>query len=244
MNYCPDQSSAIPVTTSRLVEILRLPTSEAEAELFNRMRFLDRTEKLSYAEKGFISKAVHDFLLNEEHLDPDTGKPCSFAKWVRLACPWSYSTAHAAKRHIEALADIAPEHLLGMPPSAFPLMETLSTAVRSQPVIIEAAKESAERLVETVKRDFPEQHIQSKRVFRFRVNEDEAADVDAAITWATEHGIAGGPSEALHRMAVTALEEWKIEAELEVLAERGDANDSAQEGALQDVSQESVSDGG
>src|SRR5208337_1311022 len=96
MNTAPDLTSS--VTPHRMVAILNMPDVDAEELLYGRMRHLDKMEKLSYAEKGLICRSVKSYLLHEQRIDPDTGSPCTFTRWVRLACPWSYATAFSAKR--------------------------------------------------------------------------------------------------------------------------------------------------
>ncbi len=46
------------ITPHRMVGILELPDDKAEEILFNRLRHLDRVEKLSYAERGMICRQV------------------------------------------------------------------------------------------------------------------------------------------------------------------------------------------
>lgn len=84
------------ITPDKMAGILALPNLEAETALYNRLRYLDRTTKLAYSEIGFISLTVQAYLLHEYRLDPATGKPCSFTRWLRLAVPWD--TQRRSKR--------------------------------------------------------------------------------------------------------------------------------------------------
>lgn len=199
------------VTPDAMVGILKLPNTAAEAALFERLRYLDRMEKLSYAEKGFISLTVQTYLLHEHRVDPQTGKPCSFTRWLRLAAPWSYSTAFQAMRDVETLADIPAEHLAEMPQSAFPILKQLSTAVRSEPQVIEAAKsKTSEEFVEQIRKDHPEQHIDTRKMLRINIEESALTVVEDAILEAMKRG-AVNRGEALEMIAAEALLEWRFE---------------------------------
>ena len=54
------------ITPHRMVGILELPDDKAEEILFNRLRHLDRVEKLSYAERGMICRQVQNYMLHEQ----------------------------------------------------------------------------------------------------------------------------------------------------------------------------------
>jgi len=202
------------ITPSRLIEILSLDTAEAESILFDRMRYLDRVHKLSYCEIGMICRTVEQYLLHESRIDSESGKPMSLTRWIRNAAPWSYSVCFSAKRDVEELKDVPAEQLAQIPPSNIGTMKILSSQVRSNPAVIEAAQSKSNKdFVKHIKDQFPDQHVTSKHIYRFSVAEDQAEDCDAALEWAIENDIAGSPSEAFHRMAVTALEQWKKESE-------------------------------
>ena len=205
------------ITPHSLVDILRKSNVEAESILFNRMRQLDRTEKLSYAEKGFILQAVEQFMLHESRVD-DSGKPMTFTRWVREASPWSYSTSFQAKRDMEQLADVPEEQLALMPAGNIRTLLRLSTKVRSEPSVLEAAKtQRPEEFVESVRTSHPDQHLSASTVMRFKVDDEAVSLVEEAIDYAISHSIAGNWGEALERMAVTALEQWKLEEEIRTL---------------------------
>jgi hypothetical protein len=194
--------------------ILKLPNAEAESILFERLRYLDRTTKLAYSEIGTISLTVQRFRLHEHRYDEELKKPCSFTRWLRLAVPWSYATAFAAMKDIEELADIPAAHLAEIPQSNFPILRQLSTAVRAEPQVIEAAKnKSADEFIGQIRHDHPEQHIESRKMLRVNMDESALAKVEEAILEAMQRG-ATSRGEALEAVAAEALLEWQFEKEI------------------------------
>jgi len=202
------------ITPDAMVSILKLSNAEAEAALFERLRYLDRTTKLAYSEIGFISITVQKYLLHEHRMDPDTGKPCSFTRWITLAAPWGYSTAFQAMRDVEELADIPPEHLAEIPQANFPILKQLSMAVRSQSEIIAAAKtQTSEQFTEQIRHNHPEQHIEIRKMLRVNMEESALAKVEEAIAEAEARG-AATRGEALEMICAEALLEWRFEEEI------------------------------
>ena len=201
--------------------ILKLPNAEAESILFERLRYLDRTTKLAYSEIGTISLTVQRFRLHEHRYDEELKKPCSFTRWLRLAVPWSYATAFAAMKDIEELADIPAAHLAEIPQSNFPILRQLSTAVRAEPQVIEAAKnKSADEFIGQIRHDHPEQMIERLTYIKFRPTETQLAEIEEALTMAMIQG-ATNRTEALWAVCIEASRQWKLEDEISRLAEAG-----------------------
>jgi hypothetical protein len=200
-----------------MVAILNMPDVDAEELLYGRMRHLDRLEKLSYAEKGLICRSVESYLLHEQRTDPDTGQPCTFTRWVRLACPWSYATAFAAKRDVEALKDMSDEVIAQIPASHFPVVRQLSTSIRNDPKVIEGiTTKQVDDLVDQIREDHPSQHIEHRRLMRFNPAESEAATIEEVIQMAMARG-ATNWNEALLVVCLEAKEQWIAEAEIAAL---------------------------
>lgn len=181
-----------------------LPDEEAESLMFLRLRSLDETWKLSYGEVGLICQAVQTRLLWKHRPDPETGERCtSFTRWVLCAAPWSYATVFAAKRDVEELLpDVGAEDIAQIPASNFTVMRQLSTGVRSSPEVVEAAKtKRTEELVEQIRRDHPNEHLEQRKLMRFSPTETQAADIEEAIALAMEQG-AMSRTEALWGIAI------------------------------------------
>ena len=202
------------ITPGAMVGILKFPRAEAECALFERLRYLDRTTKLAYSELGFISLTVQTYRLHEYRAD-EQGKPLSFTRWIRLAAPWGYSQCFAAMRDVEDLKDIPPEHLAEIPQSNMPILKQLSTAVRSEPAVIEAAKtQTAAEFTEKIRKDHPEQHLETRKILRFTVDESLAIKIEEAIEEAERRG-ATSRSEALEMICAEVWLAWQLEEEIE-----------------------------
>jgi hypothetical protein len=153
-----------------------------EAALFARMRTLDREAKLSYAEVGRICLIVRENRLHLHRLNPNTGEQCTWTEWVSLAAPWGYSTCFEAVRDVEALPDIPKEELAQIPKGNIKTLVKMSTGVRSQGAVLEAAKtQRPEAFIEHVKRHHGDQHIEQTQILRFSVNESEALVVEEVL---------------------------------------------------------------
>ena len=202
------------ITPDAMVAVLKLPNVQAESTLFDRLRYLDRMTKLAYSEIGFISLTVQRYRLHEYRLDEELQKPFSFTRWLRKACPWGYGVAFAAMRDVEELKDIPAEHLAEIPQSNFPILRQLSTAVRAEPQVIEAAKtQTAADFTEQIRKDHPEQHIESRKILRVNMDESALAKVEEAICEAMGRG-ATSRGEAMEMIAAEALLEWRFEQTL------------------------------
>jgi hypothetical protein len=198
-------------------EILSLPDEQAETALFYRLAYIDNIHKLSYAEVGNICLQVQAYMLHEQRIDPETGLPCTFSRWVHLAAPYSYSTCYAAMRDCEAMKDVPEEHLAEIPAGNFPVMRQLSTKVRADPGVLKAAKtKKTEAFVEHIRAEHPDEHIESRKTFRFHPEESAAAKIEEALNRAEKMG-AHSRDEALEIVALAAMDWWEFKTqELEI----------------------------
>jgi hypothetical protein len=153
-----------------------------------------------------------EFIASEE-CPSSPGLPCrSFARWVRYAAPRGYSVVYAALRDCEELADVPAADLAQIPASNFHTLKQLSSRVRRTPAVLEAAKtQRAEEFVGTIRRDFPNQHIEHKRALRFNPDESAAERIEEALDLAMEHG-AANRNDALELLAAMALQAWQEES--------------------------------
>ena len=185
---------------------------QEESLIFNRIREWDDTARLSYSRIGLECKKVYDGLLWKFRTDPETGQPGhSFPRWLRMCAPWNFRTGYAAMRDVRDLVDIPDEHLVQIPQSNFETIKKLSTAVRADPRVLEAAKtKHTEELVPYINKLHPDQHLEGPKWMRFRLTETEAADIEDALRIAMEHG-AANRNEALWALAI----DFKASAMLE-----------------------------
>jgi hypothetical protein len=188
-------------------DYLALPDPEAATLISSLIREWDETEPLRYASLGLMALTVERRML-WKHVPGCT----SFASWVRYAAPRGYSVVYAALRDCEELADVPAADLAQIPASNFHTLKQLSSRVRRTPAVLEAAKtQRAEEFVGTIRRDFPNQHIEHKRALRFNPDESAAEKIEEALDLAMEHG-AANRNDALELLAAMALHAWQEES--------------------------------
>ncbi len=212
------------LTPDKMASLLGLADEDSEPILFNRLQQITSTFELGYAEVGLICREVDNYLLWEKRIDPETGQPCaSFTRWVRVCCPRSYATVYAAMRDIESLKDIPDQHLSQIPASNFSVVQQLSTSVRAEPDVLEAAKtQNTKGLVEHVRANYPDQHIERTRFLRLPLDESVMEKVEDLFKQAQLRG-ARNRSEALEMICAETELQWRMEAEIEqVMTENKD----------------------
>lgn len=194
---------------------------QLESRYFEELTNIDHAEKHNYARIGIVCREVKNRLLWQKRIDPDTKEPFkSLTRWIKAACPWSYTTANAALRDVEELNDIPDEHLKEIPSSNFPVLKQLSTATRSEDDIIQGAKtKHTDDFVEQIRDAHPEQHLESKKLMRFMPEESAVVKIEEALEMAKKHG-AHNRNDALELIAQTAVEQWQLEEEVEEIVRR------------------------
>ena len=191
-----------------------------EEAIFSRIQLLDRTWKLSYAEAGILCLKVNTEMLWQTRLDPTTGLPCaSWTQWVKIAAPYSYATVFQAVRDCEELSDVPESELSQITRGNFGLMKQLSSAVRADPRVLQCAKTmKAEEFTEEIRKEYPTQHLETRKILRFvGVAESAAEQIEQALAMAEARG-SQTRNESLEAIAVEALQTWAMEEEIEKMA--------------------------
>lgn len=191
-----------------------------ETAYYLELQKIDADYRYSYARVGIICRDVKTRSLWQRRDDPATGHPfASLTRWLKSACPWSYQTSNAALRDMEDLKDIPEAALAKIPAGNFHIVRQLSTAVRADPVVIEAAQtKPTDEFVDQVRKSHPDQHLETKILMRFRPEESAVEIIEQALQMAQLRG-AATRTEALEYVAVEAMESWRAEdAILEVAA--------------------------
>jgi hypothetical protein len=188
-------------------DYLSLPDSEAATLISTRMREWNQTERLRYSQIGLMCLEVQKRRL-WNYVD-DGGIPCrSFARWLKVCAPYSYSTAYAALADVEELQDVPADDLAQIPQSNFFTFKQLSTAIRREPSVIAAAKtQRTEAFVDTIRKDFPDQHISRRKSFHLNPTEEQKAEIDEAFELAIRRGDARTKEEAVFGWAVNYKQE-------------------------------------
>lgn len=193
-----------------------LPNEDAEALIYDTIHAWDVATTLSPTQIGMMCRDVNERCLWRFRADPRAGHMCkNFTAWMRVAAPRGYSTAHQYMREVtEYLHDIPDEDLKDVLHENVDTLRQLSTKVRNQTEILDAAKvERADVFVETVRAKCPEQHI-SRRVPRKFFFEDPEF-VDAAIEEAIDEHGAMDKGHAIEMFAAMAKQVWQMEKAVE-----------------------------
>jgi hypothetical protein len=205
---------------ANLSDVLALPDEEAADALNKRMAVFDEISRLherSFVERGIIIREFERRQLWKHLEDPETGEAFpSLTAW--LSCDKFLGGRRInfeAKRTLAMLEDVPPTRLMGIPKCNLHTLTQLSTAVRNQPDVLEAARNlPREEFEGKVEKDHPAQHIQAHRWLKFSPDRSGAKAIEEAIAWALEHDIAGSRDEAIVRACEAALHEWELEEEL------------------------------
>ena len=139
----------------------------------------------------------------------------SFDSWMVLAAPRARSTAYGYLRQVEALSDIPDAVLSQIRGENVDTVMHLSTAVRAEPEVLEAAKtQKADEFVEHIQKTHPDQHVEHRKTMKFRPAASAAKVIENVLEEAMEHG-ASNRDDALELAMQTAHEAWQMESEVE-----------------------------
>lgn len=208
------------IVSTNLSDLIALPDPEAAGALNTRMAALDQIHRIherSYAERGIIAREFERRSLWAHLEDPETGTTfANFTAWMScsdfLGCR---RTNFEAKADMKELSDVPADKLIDVTKDNIKVLKLLSTSVRNQPDVLEAAKTMPQdKFLAKVEREHPSQHLEVRRVLRFKPGRSGAKVIEEMIAWALEHDIAGSRDEALIRAAETALDSWKLDEEL------------------------------
>ena len=166
------------ITEASLIHLRQQSDDFAARFLDARMRELEEVWKHGFVERGLILLEMEQRMLWQFLTDPQTGKTYhSFERWIITAAPQSRSDAYAALRVVKELRDIPREHLGEMTRCNVDLLRKVSSSIRIQPDVIEAAKElSLKDLTRHINQTYPGQHL----------SEVGDSEVDEAIKLAIE----------------------------------------------------------
>lgn len=195
--------------------IISYPDERAAETLNQRMGAISMIERIyeaSYSERCVIVREFEKRKLWRYITDPSTGEPFQhMTAW--LSCSEALGSRRInfeAKRDGELLSDVPAHKLIDVPKSNIKALIQLSTEVRNDPEILEAAKNlKRNEFLELIERDHPLQHLESKRVMRFSPDKSGADAIEEMIAFAIENGIAISRDEAIVMAAESALSEWK-----------------------------------
>jgi hypothetical protein len=134
---------------------------------------------------------------------------------MSLAAPRARSTAYQYLREVTELQDIPDEHLSQIRGENVGTVMHLSTAVRAEPEVLEAAKtQKSDEFVEHIQKTHPDQHVEHRKTMKFRPAESAAKVIENVLAEAMDHG-ASNRDDALELAMQTAHEAWQMESQLD-----------------------------
>lgn len=204
---CGARTHLWKMLNSTLDEAIALPDEQAAYALSARMSAWDQVDVLherSYSERGLIALEFEKRKLWQHIINPASGEPFnSFSAWATSGALGGRRVTFEAKEDVKALADVPAEQLRDVPKSNIKILKKLSTGVRSQPEVLEAAKSlPADDFLAKIEREQPDQHIEGKTTMRFRPDRSKAEEIEEALKMAMGEG-ALGRDEALWLIAVS-----------------------------------------
>lgn len=208
------------IVSANLSDLFSLPDAEAAEALNGRMAAfvqIERIHQRSYVERGLIIREFEKRKLWKYLTDPETGETFPhLTAWLScsefLGCR---RTNFESKRDMELLVDISAEKLIDVPKSNIKVLTQLSTAVRNQPDVLEAARTLPQHeLMDKVEQEHPLQHIEKCMPIRLTPGRSERKAIDKWVNYALEHDIAGSPTEAVVRACEMAMHDAELEEEL------------------------------
>lgn len=213
--------TAIEVLSVNLSESISLPDPEAAESLNRRMAAwvkVDRLYERSFVERGLIIREFEKRQLWKYLIDPETGETFPhLSAWLSsadyLGCR---RTNFESKRILAMLADVPAEKLIDVPKANLHTLTQLSTAVRNDPEILEAARTlPREKFEEKLEREQPHQHIEVHSPMKFHFGRSQRKAIEAWVEYATNHNLAGTREEAVAWACEEALDNALIDERLD-----------------------------
>jgi hypothetical protein len=197
------------VTEATLINLRNMPDEIAAVALDGRLRALEIQWKRSFLERGVLLLEMEQRMLWRKLDDPSTGEPyTSLERWILTAAPQSRSDAYAALRAVKELRDIPRQHLEGVARCNVAILQALSTSIRNEPEVLKAAKDLPEReFIRKIEKDYPDQHIESRRLIHLHPTKSASAVIEKAIKLAMQLEGLTTREQVLESWAVTYLQE-------------------------------------
>jgi hypothetical protein len=148
------------VTELTLIAMRSIPDWEAAYMLDSRLRVLEVQYKHGFVERGLILVEMQERELWKHVRNQDGKQYESFERWVCGAAPYSRRDCFAAMKAVRELQAVPTDQLAEIPRCNIALLTQLSTGVRSDPEVLEHAKNLSEKEFRAcIAVTHPEQHL-------------------------------------------------------------------------------------
>ena len=188
-----------------ILHVRSLEDSDAAYALDTRLRLIDWGYRRSFVERGLILLEVEERQLWKLMLRLDNGEAyTSLNSWICDAAPYSRSDSFAALRAVKELRDIPTDMLLEMPRVNVQVLQALSSQVRQDEGVLEAARTHSKKdFVAMIERDHPQQHIKEDAY------EDPDVELAIKMAQALEDGC-DSRRDALKCIAIAYIQEMQL----------------------------------
>jgi len=170
------------MTSLSLVEIREMNNADAAFWLTKRLRALEDIWRKGFAERGLILLEVEHREL-WKYVTDDHGKPfTSFSRWLIDCAPHSERDCRYALAAVKELQDVPKSDLLEIPRMNLEVLKSVSTSVRSQPEVLQAAKTLSEaEFVAHLQVTQPTQHIEATKRLVLTYPAGDLSVIEAAL---------------------------------------------------------------
>lgn len=198
------------VTDAALISLRSMPDEIAAVALDGRLRTLEAQWKRTFVERGLILLEMEQRMLWKYLPDPQTGQPYnSLERWIITAAPQSRSDAYAALRAVKELRDIPRERLEAIPRCNVAILQALSTAVRNDPNILDAARHLPEKeFIHEIQRCWPEQHVEQRRAIHMHPVASASPIIEKGFKLVMEHEGLTTREQVLEFWATKSIDEY------------------------------------
>lgn len=186
------------------------PPQEAADALQGILKSLDAIEDQVFAARGMACLLIEERQLYQQFIDPEVDQPyASFDRWIKTVLPKSWGYCRDALRTMKELRDMPVTDLLEIKRCNLETLKKVSTHIRKEPQVIEAAKTQTEaQFAQTLTKDF-HQHIEGKKTLKLTYDAGEYAEVLKFLGWVGSH--LPEPTEDPGQSLLAWAIDWNIE---------------------------------
>jgi hypothetical protein len=185
----------------------------ASVQLTKILSSLEGSEKTLFAVRGMCALLIEERELYRFVIDQEVGDYyVSFDRWLKQACPNSWSYCRDALRAVKELKDMPFTDLLEIKRANLEQLKKVSSGVRLLPEVVRAAKDMPEKqFVEKMNREHS-QHLAVKQPV-VMAEPDACEDFEEAIEMAIvcEHCVSR--AEAIRAISISYKQDWAVEYE-------------------------------
>jgi len=172
----------VDLNTLDILQYREMSNHNAAFWLTRRLRELEDIWRRGFAARGLILLEVETREL-WRYVDDSDGKPfTSFNRWLIACAPHSERDCRYALAAVKELQDVPKPDLLEIPRMNLEVLKSVSTSVRSQPEVLEAAKTLSEaEFVAHLQVTQPTQHIEATKRLVLTYPAGDLSVIEAAL---------------------------------------------------------------